>query len=147
MKMLLLALVFVQDTRDGREEQCRWCRQVGTIVLCDTCDKGFCEVCIVRNFGRTKLTEILDNNHWSCFYCNPELLSGHVNELKEFRKSVPSGTNFAVRREDAAAPSARTKITVSREDVPTPSARKSIPRCDSSAQKWNYVDAFSENAI
>lgn len=72
-----------QDT-DGSERECRWCGQGGKIILCDTCDKVFCNQCIRRNFGQERLDEIVSLDKWSCFFCNPEPLRDLFNEYKEF---------------------------------------------------------------
>uniref|UniRef100_A0A7I4EMX7 PHD-type domain-containing protein n=3 Tax=Physcomitrium patens TaxID=3218 RepID=A0A7I4EMX7_PHYPA len=74
---------------DGSEEQCRWCGQGGNIVLCDKCDKVFCQKCIMLNYGPVDLSQILNSN-WSCFFCNPQPLCGLVKEFIEFKKAVTS---------------------------------------------------------
>lgn len=62
------------DVEDGNEIYCRWCGQgEGTLFLCDTCPKSFCERCIKNNFGIAEAERVkaLDDR-WSCLLCSPQ---------------------------------------------------------------------------
>ncbi|KAG0566587.1 hypothetical protein KC19_7G075000 [Ceratodon purpureus] len=103
----LFSSPYTKSKVDGYEEQCRWCGEGGDIVMCDDCDKVFCKLCIVRNFGPKVLNEIVHSAHWSCFNCNPELLRAHVNEFKKFQASTPSGDSFPVWRRGGSSRNTR----------------------------------------
>lgn len=80
---------YLQDV-DGFEEQCRWCGEGGKLVLCDKCNKAFCKLCIVRNFGAKMHACILNKKEWKCFSCDPEPLEELVltyEKLKEIANS------------------------------------------------------------
>lgn len=64
---------FSKDT-NGAEEECSWCGNGGDVVMCDFCDKVFCQSCIRSTFGEKELKTILSETEWACFCCNPEPL-------------------------------------------------------------------------
>eukprot|EP01052_Picozoa_sp_SAG31_P077203 SAG31_NODE_36549_length_312_cov_0.957746_1_plen_57_part_01 len=39
---------------------------------CDNCIVSFCQDCISRNLGKKGLKQILADDDWSCFHCNPK---------------------------------------------------------------------------
>lgn len=72
----------VHDIADNVEEQCQWCGQGWSIIVCGQCDKVFCEFCIVRNYGYFHgLGLILEDNDSRCLYCSPVVLVIHVKKL------------------------------------------------------------------
>ena len=94
---------------DGSERECRWCGQGGEIILCDTCDKVFCNQCVRRNFGQERLDEIVSLDKWSCFFCNPEPLRDLFNEYKEFLE-------LSARSRNMQQPVYKTPPAASRQD-------------------------------
>ena len=57
---------------EGYYEFCRWCANGGDLICCNSCKNGFCKLCIKRNLGRRKVTEIEESDTWSCFICDPK---------------------------------------------------------------------------
>uniref|UniRef100_A0A1I8IHU3 DNA helicase n=1 Tax=Macrostomum lignano TaxID=282301 RepID=A0A1I8IHU3_9PLAT len=58
---------------DGKENQCRWCGEGGSLICCDRCQHSFCKSCIRRNLGRSALQsveELPDDAVWSCYMCD-----------------------------------------------------------------------------
>lgn len=82
-------LQYLQDV-DGCEEQCRWCGEGGELVLCDKCNKAFCKLCIVRNFGAKMHACILNKQEWKCFFCDPEPLKELVLTYEKLEKTANS---------------------------------------------------------
>ena len=57
---------------EGFDEQCRWCANGGEMLLCDSCKNVFCQRCIRRNLGRSKVKEIEEADEWNCLVCEPK---------------------------------------------------------------------------
>ena len=57
---------------EGFDEQCRWCANGGEMLLCDSCKNVFCQKCIRRNLGRSKVKEIEEAEEWNCLVCEPK---------------------------------------------------------------------------
>ena len=57
---------------DGYHEYCRLCGEGGSLYGCDFCIESFCKQCILRNLGRTAITEIEEGSKWKCYICCPE---------------------------------------------------------------------------
>lgn len=58
--------------RERNEESCVMC---GTgddneLMMCDTCPKSFCSVCIARSFGEYELASVRDAYFWGCYICS-----------------------------------------------------------------------------
>lgn len=58
--------------RESNEESCIMC---GTgdnneLMMCDTCPKSFCSLCIQRNFGTTELATVREASVWQCYLCS-----------------------------------------------------------------------------
>ena len=51
---------------------CRLCGEGGSLYGCDYCIESFCKQCILRNLGRTAITEIEGGSKWKCYICCPE---------------------------------------------------------------------------
>ena len=62
---------FTKD-EDGYYMYCRLCGEGGSLYGCDYCIESFCKQCILRNLGRTAITEIESGNKWKCYICCPE---------------------------------------------------------------------------
>ena len=56
---------------EGYHEHCRWCANGGEMMLCDSCENVFCQRCIRRNLGRSKVKEIEEAEEWNCLVCDP----------------------------------------------------------------------------
>lgn len=56
---------------------CFWCGEsdCGEILLCDTCEKGFCALCITSHLGSATLEKIMATDPWSCFACDASALA------------------------------------------------------------------------
>ncbi|XP_071453128.1 transcriptional regulator ATRX homolog isoform X2 [Hetaerina americana] len=61
---------------DNSDTYCRWCAQGGSLYCCSACNFVFCKPCIRRNFKKSMLDEI-EEEDWKCFVCNPETLWKH----------------------------------------------------------------------
>uniref|UniRef100_T1IWW8 ATP-dependent helicase ATRX n=1 Tax=Strigamia maritima TaxID=126957 RepID=T1IWW8_STRMM len=85
--------VFSQD-ENGVDEYCRWCAEGGNLICCDFCHNAFCKECIRRNFGRKKLSEIMEMEFWRCFVCDRDSLQ----ELKEHCLELMANTEENSRR-------------------------------------------------
>ena len=62
---------FTKD-EDGYYMYCRLCGEGGSLYGCDYCIESFCKQCILRNLGRTAITEIEGGSKWKCYICCPE---------------------------------------------------------------------------
>ncbi|KAL3686280.1 hypothetical protein R1sor_008854 [Riccia sorocarpa] len=60
----------ISKDKDGSDFECSWCGIGGRVVCCTHCDKVFCQLCIVRNFGAKELLRIVTDDYWLCFFCN-----------------------------------------------------------------------------
>ena len=71
------------DDDDDEDDICYWCneRDCGDILLCDTCEKGFCTHCITSYLGEDTLQAILKTDPWSCFACDPSALATLTSHL------------------------------------------------------------------
>ncbi|XP_050416809.1 transcriptional regulator ATRX, partial [Patella vulgata] len=82
----------VTKDEDGLDEQCRWCGEGGKLIGCDYCHNVFCKSCILRNFGRSELSVILDDSDdcakWKCYVCDKDKLKPLVNHCDELFKKV-----------------------------------------------------------
>ena len=47
------------------------CGEGGSLYGCDFCIESFCKQCILRNLGRTAVTEIEASSKWKCYICDP----------------------------------------------------------------------------
>merc|ERR1712032_131618 len=56
---------------EGYHEHCGWCANGGEMMLCDSCKNVFCQRCIRRNLGRSKVREIEESDEWNCLVCKP----------------------------------------------------------------------------
>jgi len=61
---------------DGVEDLCRWCGDGGEMLCCDSskCQRGYCNHCVVRNFGPRMYQMMRVKETWRCFYCDQSLL-------------------------------------------------------------------------
>lgn len=60
---------------DGLDEQCRWCSEGGKLFGCDFCHNAFCKTCIIRNLGRSEISNVTeDGKEWKCYVCDNTLL-------------------------------------------------------------------------
>lgn len=46
---------------DGLDEQCRWCSEGGKLFGCDFCHNAFCKTCIIRNLGRSEISNVTED--------------------------------------------------------------------------------------
>ena len=56
---------------------------------CDYCIESFCKQCILRNLGRTAVTEIESGSKWHCYICKPDKFKeprAHARKVKESSK-------------------------------------------------------------
>ena len=56
---------------------------------CDYCIESFCKQCILRNLGRTAVTEIESGSKWRCYICRPEKFKeprAHAKKVAESAK-------------------------------------------------------------
>jgi len=56
---------------EGYHEHCGWCANGGEMMLCDSCKNVFCQRCIRRNLGRSKVRQIEEADEWNCLICQP----------------------------------------------------------------------------
>lgn len=58
---------------DGHEVYCTLCGDGGHLVLCDFCDKSFCQSCIARISGKGHLENLLSSEdaEFQCYLCDP----------------------------------------------------------------------------
>ena len=58
---------------DGHEVYCTLCGDGGDLVLCDFCDKSFCQSCIARISGNDHLKNLLsiEDAEFTCYLCDP----------------------------------------------------------------------------
>ncbi|XP_046395134.1 transcriptional regulator ATRX homolog isoform X2 [Ischnura elegans] len=72
---------------DNSDQYCRWCAQGGSLYCCSACNFVFCKSCVRRNFRKSMLEEI-EEEDWKCFMCNPEALWKHRAICAAARKYV-----------------------------------------------------------
>lgn len=82
---ILLLGKFTKDS-DGYYVHCRWCGEGGTLYGCDDCIESFCKQCILRNLGRSAITEIEGGTKWKCYICN----LARITECCEYAKKIQS---------------------------------------------------------
>ncbi|KAL2624343.1 hypothetical protein R1flu_008588 [Riccia fluitans] len=73
----------ISKDEDGSDSECSWCGEGGRVVCCTRCDKVFCQLCIVRNFGAKELLRIVTDDFWLCFFCNETPLATLTVELEK----------------------------------------------------------------
>ncbi|PAA46655.1 hypothetical protein BOX15_Mlig031735g2, partial [Macrostomum lignano] len=76
---------------DGKENQCRWCGEGGSLICCDRCQHSFCKSCIRRNLGRSALQsveELPDDAVWSCYMCDSAPLLELQTEARVVMQAV-----------------------------------------------------------
>lgn len=65
----------ISQDADGLDEQCRWCSEGGKLFGCDFCHNAFCKTCIIRNLGRSEISNVTeDGKEWKCYVCDNTLL-------------------------------------------------------------------------
>ncbi len=82
---------------ETNEEYCSLCGDGGDIVLCDFCDKSFCQSCIARISGKDHLDHLLVDEaaQFTCYICDGEPLREAKKIFRKFsehlkRSKVPS---------------------------------------------------------
>lgn len=66
----------ISQDEDGLDEQCRWCSEGGKLFGCDFCHNAFCKTCIIRNLGRSEISNVTEDG------------------IKEFFRSLKSQVMF-----------------------------------------------------
>ena len=88
---------------DGKENQCRWCGEGGTLICCDKCPNSFCKPCIRRNLGRTELQNVEamgDDEEWHCYVCDPTPLNQLLQDAHDTLSAIED--HFAAKRKREA---------------------------------------------
>ena len=72
------------------EEHCKWCGDGGDVVMCDYCEKVFCNKCIKRNMGNDFLKMILEaeDMKWICFACDSSQIEKFTGSCKSIMKAL-----------------------------------------------------------
>jgi len=78
---------FTKD-EDGYYMYCRLCGEGGSLYGCDYCIESFCKQCILRNLGRTAITEIEGGSKWKCYICCPEKFKEPRDRAQKIYDSV-----------------------------------------------------------
>jgi len=78
---------FTKD-EDGYYMYCRLCGEGGSLYGCDFCIESFCKQCILRNLGRTAITEIECGSKWKCYICSPEKFKEPREHAQKIHDSV-----------------------------------------------------------
>ncbi|XXG90588.1 hypothetical protein AAC387_Pa12g2318 [Persea americana] len=72
---------------DCSECYCGWCGGGSDLLSCSSCKVLFCTICIKKNFGEERLSE-LKASGWRCCCCSPSLLQRFI---LEFEKALKTG--------------------------------------------------------
>ncbi|TRZ01034.1 hypothetical protein DNTS_034924 [Danionella cerebrum] len=78
----------------------------GNLICCDYCSNAFCKKCILRNFGRKELSEIMnEESKWHCYICTPEPLQDIVKTCEKVLLNLeslkkPKGDHERTKHED-----------------------------------------------
>lgn len=88
------------DDSTGNEMYCRWCGQgEGSLFLCDTCPKSFCERCLENNFGSAEIERLKTiGNLWSCILCSPQPLTDLIQRNRWNEIELPPAKCFTITR-------------------------------------------------
>lgn len=82
---------------DGHEVYCTLCGDGGHLVLCDFCDKSFCQSCIGRISGKDHLNNLLtvEDAEFTCYLCDPLPLERQKQLLQSLQRmlSLKRGPN------------------------------------------------------
>lgn len=71
---------------DCSECYCGWCGGVSDLLSCTSCKVLFCTICIKKNFGEERLSE-LKASGWRCCCCSPSLLQRFILECEKALKT------------------------------------------------------------
>ncbi|XP_077250919.1 protein CHROMATIN REMODELING 20-like isoform X3 [Tasmannia lanceolata] len=80
-----------QKDPDCSECYCGWCGRSNDLINCKSCKSLFCTICIRKNFGEERLSE-LQASGWHCCCCSPSLLQ---NFIREYNKALQVGDKVA----------------------------------------------------
>uniref|UniRef100_A0A1I8J8C3 DNA helicase n=1 Tax=Macrostomum lignano TaxID=282301 RepID=A0A1I8J8C3_9PLAT len=108
----------------GKENQCRWCGEGGSLICCDNCEHSFCRTCIKRNLGRSALQDIEslpDESVWLCYACDQSSLRHLQEEAVVVIKTVKEHFLEASKRSE------KQKVAQAKKTVAAPAPPNSAP--------------------
>ncbi|XP_062594649.1 transcriptional regulator ATRX-like [Saccostrea cucullata] len=74
----------ISRDEDGLDEQCRWCSEGGNLFGCDFCHNAFCKACIIRNLGRSEISNVTEGGKdWKCYVCDNTKLKPLLAECQK----------------------------------------------------------------
>ncbi|XP_061189382.1 transcriptional regulator ATRX-like [Saccostrea echinata] len=74
----------ISRDKDGLDEQCRWCSEGGNLFGCDFCHNAFCKACIIRNLGRSEISNVTEEGKdWKCYVCDNTKLKPLLAECQK----------------------------------------------------------------
>lgn len=93
-------------TGAGEFEFCIWCGEGGELLLCDSCPRSVCEMCIQNQLGSSTLERFRDLSPWNCLACDSSPLASFQDSLhlqsdeKLFPESLESSLSLLSSVED-----------------------------------------------